>query len=192
MKLNKKSGKVPVSLRTSVLILATALSGGCSERDQRAAEDFSRRGVTINYTQTHRCGTLVVAGQPNQPGPVTYQEGPLVVFTIDSIANQQPAAIPFQFEADRLFAKPSLSSRAIRVLRPEGTTVITPGTTWTTGGLVIIKLDPPDSPPPSPTTGLGYEQHGGDPPVLMIGRGRRVTELDSCRLSDLPQLPVLP
>jgi len=191
------SFRTGVLVKTCLLLILTPAVlnfSRCTPREERALDDLNRRGVIVSYTLTHQCGNLVVAGNPNQPGPVTHQAGPFAVYTIDSIDNQRPEAVVFDFEAGRLFLTASPSSRATNPPRTAGSTRIAPGTNWTTGGRVIIKLEPPTSPFPSPISGLGYERLPGNPPVFIIGRAAPtgVIRQDECLMTALPQLPDLP
>jgi len=186
-----------VFVRTCLLLILTPAVlnfGRCTPRQERALDDINRRGVVVSYTLTHQCGTLVVAGNPNRPGPVTRQAGPFAVYTIDSIDNRRPEAVQFDFEASKLFITGSPLSRATNPARTGGSTSIPPGTNWTTGGRVIIRLEPATTPFPSPISGLSYDLLPGNPPVLMIGRGAPggVVRQDDCLLSVLPQMPDLP
>ena len=170
--------------------------GECTPREQRAIDDINQRGVTISYSLTHQCGTIVTSGNPAGPGPVVQAAGPFAVYTINSIENQRPAAVVFDFEANKLFLTTSPSSRATNLSQSPtgGSTRVAPGTTWTTGGRVIVRLDPPTSSFPTATSGLEYQRLAGNPPVLMFARpsGTGVVRQDSCLLTILPALPDLP
>lgn len=183
-----------VLVRTCLVLLLAPMALGfsrCTESEQMALDDLNRRGVIIYYTLTHRCGNIIYSGNPNQPGPVSQRAGPYAVYTIDSIDNQRPEAISFEFQASKLFAPPSEQSRDIRT---GGRITVAPGATWTTGGRLIVKLNPSDSPFPNPGNGLRYERQSGDPPAFTIARHAPggLIQRDSCRMEDLPTLPDFP
>ncbi|HKU73194.1 MAG TPA: hypothetical protein VJR02_04705 [Pyrinomonadaceae bacterium] len=168
--------------------------GTCTPREERALDDLNRRGVIVTYTLTHQCGTLAVAGNPNVPGPVTHQAGPFAVYTIDTIDNQRPEAVVFDFEASKLFLRSSATSRATNPPRTGGGTRIAPGTMWSTGGRVIIRIDPPSGAFPNPISGLSYELLAGNPPVFIFGRAAPggIVRQDTCLMNALPSLADLP
>ena len=171
-----------------VLALAVAAAvPACSRTELRALDEVGRRGVVVNYSLVMRCGTLVVAGNPTTPGPVTHQAGPFLVYVINSIANEASGAEEFDFEASRLYVEPSTTSRASPA-RTGGSTTIPAGTTRTTPARVIMKIDPPTS----PTNSLRYEQIAGNAPVVLIHRARTPENRDSCTREQLPNLPDLP
>jgi hypothetical protein len=178
-----------------LLILTPAVLnfGQCTPREQRAIEDLNQRGVTISYSLTHLCGDIVTSDTPTD---VPRLVGRFAVYTINSIDNQRPAAVAFDFEAQKLFLTTSPNSRARRSTgsAPGGSTRVAPGTIWTTGGRVIMRLDPITSPFPSATSGLEYQRLPGNPPVLMLARpsGTGVVRRDSCLQSTLPALPDFP
>lgn len=167
----------------------------CTPRQERAIEELNQRGVTILYSLTHQCGIIIRRGNPTGPPStdIGQSAGPFAVYTINSIDNQRPAAVAFDFEANQLFLSTSRESRAVLASGSAATggVRVAPGTIWTTGGLVIMKLEPPSSPYPSATSGLEYQRLPGNPPVLMLARpsGTGVVRRDSCLLSTLPALP---
>jgi hypothetical protein len=132
-----------------------------------------------------RCGTLANAS-PNT-GPVGSGRyllaGPFLVYKVQSIFNTGSAARSFYFNSGHLFLTedPRVGRHVGPSSPPPEDFLVAAGTTWTSGGRVIFKVDHY----PSRTT-LEYHGDPSDPPVLLIAGSQGGALADVCRVDELP------